>query len=160
MEQNNYLWGVDLGGTKTECVVLSADDPSKVITRKRISTESHKGYQHIIQRIHALVNLVKDDAGIVPHHIGFGTPGALEPSTQTMKNCNTTCLNGQPLKTDLENALNVKVFIANDANCFSLAETLLGAVPKVHPNPQVVFGIIMGTGVGGGVGVSGVSSTI
>ena len=155
MEQNNYLWGVDLGGTKTECVVLSADDPSKVIARKRIPTESHKGYDHIIHRIHTLVSLVKGETGIAPQHIGFGTPGALEPSTQTMKNCNTTCLNGKALKADLENVLTVKVSIANDANCFALAETLLGAVPSVQPNPEVVFGIIMGTGVGGGVVING-----
>lgn len=155
MEQNKYLWGVDLGGTKTECVVLSADDPSKIITRKRIPTESQNGYQHIIHRIQTLVNMVKEETGIIPQHIGFGTPGALEPATQIMKNCNTTCLNGQALKADLEEALDIKVSIANDANCFALAETLLGAVPIVHANPEVVFGIIMGTGVGGGVVING-----
>lgn len=155
MEQNKYRWGVDLGGTKTECVVLSADDPSKVIARKRIPTQSDKGYGHIIHRIQTLVNMVKAETGIIPQHIGFATPGAMEPSTQKMKNCNTTCLNGQPLKADLEKALNTKVSIANDANCFALAETLLGTVPKVHANPEVVFGIIMGTGVGGGIVING-----
>ena len=88
-------------------------------------------------------------------HIGFGTPGALEPATQTMKNCNTTCLNGRTLKADLEQSLGVPVSIANDANCFALAETLMGAVPKAYPNPEIAFGIIMGTGVGGGVVVNG-----
>lgn len=155
MEQNKYLWGIDLGGTKTECVVLSVDDPSKIITRKRIATESDKGYDHIMHRIQMLVNMVKAETCIAPNHIGFGTPGALEPSNQVMKNCNTTCLNGKRLKADLENALNVKASIANDANCFALAETLLGVVPTVHPNPEVVFGVIIGTGVGGGVVING-----
>lgn len=151
MKNSNYLWGIDLGGTKIECVILSAEDPSIVIARKRISTEASKGYEHIIQRIQHLVELVKTESGIQPHSIGFGTPGALEPSTQTMKNCNTTSLNGRALKADLENILGVPVAIANDANCFALAETLLGAVPEVNKHAEIVFGIIMGTGVGGGV---------
>lgn len=155
MEQNKYLWGVDLGGTKTECVILSAEDPSKTIARKRIPTESHKGYFHIIHRIQTLVNLLKEETGITSSHIGFATPGALQHATQAMKNCNTTCLNNQPLKLDLEKALNARVSIANDANCFALAETLLGIVPKVQANAEVIFGIIMGTGVGGGIVING-----
>lgn len=155
MEQNKYLWGVDLGGTKTECVILSAGDPSKTVARKRIPTESNKGYLHIIHRIQTLVNMLKEETGIIPSHIGFATPGALQPATQTMKNCNTTCLNNQPLKSDLEKALNAKISIANDANCFALAETLLGVVPQVHANAEVVFGVIMGTGVGGGIVING-----
>mgnify|MGYP000882876659 FL=1 len=155
MKPGNYLWGVDLGGTKTEAVILCADDPSAIIARKRIPTEAHMGYSHIIHRIQVLVSMLAEETGITPSHMGFATPGALQPATQTMKNCNTTCLNNQPLKADLEKALNVKVSIANDANCFALAETLMGVVPKVHPNAEVVFGIIMGTGVGGGVVVNG-----
>ncbi|MEM6700365.1 MAG: ROK family protein, partial [Bacteroidota bacterium] len=93
--------------------------------------------------------------GLQPKSIGFGTPGSLDPMTQTMKNSNTTCLNGQPLHRDLENRLGVPVLLANDANCFAVAEANLGVVPQEIPNAKVVFGVIMGTGVGGGLVVNG-----
>jgi fructokinase len=79
----------------------------------------------------------------------------LNPATQTMKNCNTTSMNGRPMAADLTKALGVEVRLANDANCFALAETHLGAVQDVNPKAEVVFGIIMGTGVGGGLVVHG-----
>jgi predicted NBD/HSP70 family sugar kinase len=157
MSKQNFLWGIDLGGTKTECAVLSATNPLHVIARHRIPTEADRGYHHIIRQIKTLVEKLSNELGESPDKIGFGTPGALEPSTQLMKNCNTTCLNGIPLKKDLEEALKVPVKITNDANCFALAETLLGSVPQVIPNAEVVFGIIMGTGVGGGIVVNGKS---
>jgi fructokinase len=75
----------------------------------------------------------------------------LDPLTQTMKNCNSQCLNGMPLKADMEKALGIPVELANDANCFALAETLYGVVKDECPNARVVFGVIMGTGVGGGI---------
>lgn len=153
--QQNYRWGVDLGGTKTECVVLRYGGTPEVIARKRIPTESYKGYDHILHRIQTLVQMVQQETGLQPEHIGFGTPGTLDPATKQMKNCNTTVLNGRPLHTDLQTLLGVPVSVANDANCFALAETLMGAVPKVKPHAEVVFGIIMGTGVGGGVVVNG-----
>ena len=150
------LWGIDLGGTKLEGVILGNTKGSpKVISRLRIPTEREKGYHHIINRIGHLVELLVEDSGLNPKRIGFGTPGAFDPQTQRMKNCNTTVLNGQTLGVDLEKALGVAVRLANDANCFAVAETLMGSVVKQLPNAQVVFGIIMGTGVGGGIVLNG-----
>jgi fructokinase len=149
-----YLWGVDLGGTKIEGMIMNAET-NEVLIRERISTESEKGYHHIVNQISKLINLLKEKTNITPTAIGFSTPGALDPSTQTMKNCNTTCMNGQPMKKDIETALGIPIEIANDANCFALAEATMGIVKEVSPNAKVVFGVIMGTGVGGGVVVDG-----
>jgi predicted NBD/HSP70 family sugar kinase len=153
--KQDYLWGIDLGGTKIECAVLSAQDLTQVIARERMDTEAFKGYEHIISQVARLVSLVSDQLGVMPSRIGFATPGVLNPATQTMKNCNTTSMNGRPMAADLAKALGVEVRLANDANCFALAETLMGAVQEVNPNAEVVFGIIMGTGVGGGLVVHG-----
>lgn len=150
------LWGIDLGGTKTEGVVLQTmADKVEVIARIRIPTQREKGYDHILTRVEEVVELLKKDTGLLPTGIGFGTPGALDPSTQRMKNCNTTALNNRPLKADLERRLNQPVRIANDANCFAVAETRIGVVIKEIPDAKVVFGIILGTGVGGGLVVNG-----
>lgn len=148
-------WGIDLGGTKVEAVVLEQLYPLKVVHRQRIPTESQLGYEHILHRIGLLVEQVAEAVGHRPEHIGFGTPGILDPGTGRMKNCNTTALNGQALKDDLERQLNVEATLANDANCFALAEATMGAVPEQVPDAQVVFGIILGTGVGGGVVING-----
>jgi len=145
-----HTWGIDLGGTKIECAVLNAANNHDVLARKRIATEAHKGYEHIVQQVALLVETVANDIGESPTQIGFATPGALEPSTQLMKNCNTVCMNGKPMHNDLQQAVGVPVKLANDANCFALAETLMGA-GKHYPDAELVFGIIMGTGVGGGV---------
>lgn len=145
------LWGVDLGGTKVECAVL--DKEMNVIIRKRLPTESHRGYKHILWQILKLVNEVAEEIDEKPERIGFATPGVLEPETQTMKNCNTVCMNGQSMKEDLQDILGVSVKLANDANCFALAETLIGA-GREYPDAKVVFGVIMGTGVGGGLVVN------
>jgi len=142
------LWGIDLGGTKIECAVLNED--TSLIVRKRIATESEKGYTHILLQIQKLVKLVSEEIGEKPHRIGFATPGVLEPETQVMKNCNTVCMNGEPMKADLETILKTPVKLANDANCFALAETMMGA-GKRYLDAKVVFGVIMGTGVGGGL---------
>ncbi|SOD80630.1 ROK family protein [Spirosoma fluviale] len=150
----NY-WGIDLGGTKIEGVILSAPSPDAVIIRKRIDTEAHLGYDHIMSQIVRLIDLLKAETDLQPDRIGFGTPGTFDPARQTMKNCNTTVLNGRPMKQDLARLLNVPVAVANDANCFALAESTMGIVPDVVPNFQSVFGVIMGTGVGGGVVVRG-----
>ena len=148
------LWGIDLGGTKIECAVLESSDNMNVLIRKRIPTEADKGYEHIISQIKKLVDLVADELGERPQKIGFATPGVLDPATQTMKNCNTVCMNGNPMNKDLEAVLGIPVKLANDANCFALAEALMGA-GKDYPNAEVVFGVIMGTGVGGGLVVHG-----
>ncbi|MGL5216241.1 ROK family protein [Aeromonas hydrophila] len=145
-------WGIDLGGTKCECVVLEGDE---VLLRHRIPTERAGGYDHMIGQIAKLVAECADKIGQQPTLIGMGTPGARDPQTGLMKNCNTTELNGKPFKEDLERRLGVPVLIANDANCFALAETHLGAVRQHHPDAKVVFGIIMGTGVGSGIVING-----
>lgn len=145
-------WGIDLGGTKCECVVLDGDE---VLLRHRIPTERAGGYDHMIGQIAKLVAECADKLGQRPTLIGMGTPGARDPQTGLMKNCNTTELNGKPFKEDLERRLGVPVLIANDANCFALAETHLGAVRQHHPDAKVVFGIIMGTGVGSGIVING-----
>ncbi|QGZ74415.1 ROK family protein [Aeromonas hydrophila] len=145
-------WGIDLGGTKCECVVLDVDE---VLLRHRIPTERAGGYDHMIGQIAKLVAECADKIGQRPTLIGMGTPGARDPQTGLMKNCNTTELNGKPFKEDLERRLGVPVLIANDANCFALAETHLGAVRQHHPDAKVVFGIIMGTGVGSGIVING-----
>lgn len=145
------FWGIDLGGTKTECAVLNKD--MSTIIRKRIPTEAHRGYKHILWQVLKLVEDIADEIKERPQRIGFATPGMLEPETQTMKNCNTVCMNGQPMKDDLQDILGVRVKLANDANCFALAEALMGA-GKNYPDTKVVFGVIMGTGVGGGLVVN------
>jgi predicted NBD/HSP70 family sugar kinase len=145
------LWGIDLGGTKIEGVIMPLDS-NEPIYRTRIDTEADQGYEHIISRIKHLVELMASASGIaVPAVIGIGTPGAAEPATGLMKNCNTTALNGKPLPADLEKTLGTKVIVANDANCFALAEATLGAAKGA----LIVFGVIMGTGVGGGIVING-----
>jgi predicted NBD/HSP70 family sugar kinase len=149
------LWAIDLGGTKIEGVILpSLDDPTPIL-RKRIETGEQNGYPHVIAQVSKLVQIMKEDSGLTPSKIGFGTPGVLDPFLKVMKNCNSTSLNGQPLQKDLEQALGVPVVLANDANCFALAETHWGVVKEKFPSASVVFGIIMGTGVGGGIVVNG-----
>ncbi|AUD01064.1 ROK family protein [Spirosoma pollinicola] len=150
-----HYWGIDLGGTKIEGVILSAPSPDAVIIRKRIDTEAHKGYDHIMGQIIRLIDMLKAETGLTPDRIGFGTPGTFDPARQWMKNCNTTVLNGKPMKQDLTRLLGVPVTVANDANCFALAESTMGIVPDVVPDFQTVFGVIMGTGVGGGVVIRG-----
>lgn len=145
------VWGIDLGGTKVEGIIMVPGAVPETICRMRIPSGSDKGYEHLLSRIVELVDMMRKESGLQPARIGMGTPGILDPQTQTMKNCNSVCLNGQPLKKDIEQMLGVPVEIANDANCFALAETLYGIVHDVVPGAQVVYGLIMGTGVGGGL---------
>ncbi|MEY3436162.1 MAG: ROK family protein [Sphingobacteriales bacterium] len=153
--QSGPIWGIDLGGTKIEGVILPSLDEIKPVVRSRIDTEGHRGYGHIVDQITKLVEQMKKDSGLTPEKMGIGTPGVLDPVLQTMKNCNSTSLNGQPLKKDLENKLGIAVELANDANCFALAETHWGVVKERAPDAKMVFGIIMGTGVGGGIVLDG-----
>ncbi len=149
------LWGIDLGGTKIEGVVLENSNDLKVIRRFRLPTEADKGYAHIQNQIKKLIEVLSSEVGFRPKKIGIGTPGALDPITGTLKNSNTTCLNGMPFKADLEKLINIPVFTANDANCFAVAEAKFGAVKDKMPDAKVVFGVIMGTGVGGGIVIDG-----
>lgn len=154
-ERSKHLWGIDLGGTKIEGVVLESSIHPKVLSRHRLATESQKGYEHVIAQVGKVIQKLGDDLQYLPDQIGIGTPGILDSVSQLMKNCNSTCLNGQPFKEDLEKELNRRFVLANDANCFALAETNLGAVKENFKEAKVVLGVIMGTGVGGGVILKG-----
>lgn len=140
--------GIDLGGTKTEGVVM--DGAGNIFYRERRPTPQAEGYDAILDNIHALVGDLERKAGS-RCHVGIGTPGALSTTTGCLKNSNTVCLNGKPVKADLERLLAREVRIANDANCFALSEALDGAAQGAG----VVFGEIIGTGVGGGIVVNG-----
>lgn len=148
------VWGIDLGGTKIEILVM---DPfsHEVLFRERTSTEKHKGREQILNNIQALLKSAVNTTGKRPHRLGIATPGTSDPVTGLLKNSNTTSLNGTPLKRDLEKLLELPVTLANDANCFALAETTLGIIAQECPHADVVFGIIIGTGVGGGIVVDG-----
>lgn len=149
------IWGIDLGGTKIEGVVIEDIESMNVLKRMRLPTETDKGYVHIIRQVYKLVETLVAEIGVRPSKIGIGTPGTLDPTTQKLKNANTVCLNGKPFKSDLENLMGIPVEMANDANCFALAETKLGVVKDVLPDAKVVWGVIMGTGVGSGVVIDG-----
>lgn len=149
------LWGIDLGGTKIEGAVLHSVSSPDVLFRDRVPTESQQGYRHMLGQIKKVVDKMEADLGYRPAKIGIATPGIRDPKLGTMRNCNTICLNGMPLKDDLEKLLLMKVNMANDANCFALAEANMGIVKEKFPGARVVFGVIMGTGVGGGVVVDG-----
>ena len=136
--------GIDLGGTKIEGVVLDGD--LRPVFRQRIATESAGGYEHILRRITSLADVLRRAAPECVM-IGIGTPGSISSRDGAMKNCNTTCLNGRYLPEDLAQRLKLQVRIENDANCFTLAEALAGA----GRDAPMVFGVIMGTGVGGGI---------
>jgi len=145
------LWGIDLGGTKIEGAVLESRENPKLLARRRLPTEAAKGYPHILEQIARLVDLLVEETGLRPSRIGIGHPGTLDPNTGAIKNANTTVLNGKPFDKDVAERLGVPVRLANDANCFAVAEALIGAVPDVKPDAEVVFGVILGTGVGGGL---------
>ena len=149
------IWGIDLGGTKIEGVVLEDRDHPNVLKRFRLPTERERGYEHILLQVAKLVEVLSSEIGIRPTRIGIGHPGSLEPATQLLKNSNTIILNGKPFKDDLEKALHCSIVMANDANCFAIAETKMGIVKEVVPNAKVVFGVILGTGVGGGLVING-----
>jgi fructokinase len=149
------LWGVDMGGTKIEGVILKSAAHPEILFRTRIPTEADNGYDHILSQVKNLFDLMVDKMGHKPARIGIGTPGALDPKTGLMKNCNTVSMNAKPMKTDLEKLLGVPVVIANDADCFALAETRHGVVKEHFPEARIVFGVIMGTGIGGGLVIDG-----
>jgi fructokinase len=145
-------FGIDLGGTKIEGVVVSASQPARALCRLRVPTEAARGYRHVISQIGRLVRMLERGSGSKrPASIGFGTPGTVDPATGILRNSNTACLNGQRLGGDLAEALGAEAKIANDANCFALAEAAFGA----GRGRGVVFGVILGTGCGGGVVVDG-----
>lgn len=138
--------GIDLGGTKIEVLVIS--DDGKELFRSRIATPK-ESYHKIIGAITALIEIaeksVKQECSI-----GICTPGSLSPITALLRNSNTTCLNGQPFKQDLQQSICREIRLENDANCFVLSEAMDGAAQDAH----TVFGVIIGTGTGGGLVVN------
>jgi fructokinase len=140
-----YRLGIDLGGTKIEGIVLNEEN--RELFRQRIPTEQEKGYDQILHRILELYKSLLLEIGSADHTLGIGTPGAISRCTGLLKNSNTQCLNERPLLADLQRLLNRQINIENDANCFALAEALAGA----GVGKQMVFGVIMGTGCGGGI---------
>ena len=140
--------GVDLGGTKIEGIII--DENYETIKRKRIPTNQENGYDSILQSVKDLIHDLSHESNEKPS-IGICTPGALSIDSGLIKNSNTQCLIGHDLKNDLQNTLNQNIAIENDANCFALAEATLGA----GKNSNLVFGVIMGTGVGGGIIING-----
>ena len=140
--------GIDLGGTKIEGILL--DEKYNTIQRKRIETRQENGYDSIVQSIISLINELRAKTD-EKTSVGICTPGVTGADSGLIKNSNTQCLIGMPLKNDLENVLGFKIVMENDANCFALAESVLGSA-KGH---DVVFGVIIGTGVGGGIVING-----
>ena len=135
--------GIDLGGTKIEGIVLSAK--GLVVAGQRIATP-REDYDGTVRAVAGLVAALEAETG-TRGTVGVGTPGAISRATGVVKNSNSTWLNGRPLHLDLERALGRPVRLANDANCFALSEACDGAAAGA----EVVFGVIVGTGTGGGV---------
>lgn len=139
--------GIDLGGTKIEAIGLVSD--GSIRARRRV--DAPRGhYDRTVKTIVDLVEAIELDTG-VRGSVGIGIPGTISPATGRIKNANSTWLNGEPLDRDLARALNRPVRLANDANCFALSEAADGAAAGAG----VVFGVILGTGCGGGVVVQG-----
>lgn len=139
--------GIDLGGTKIEGIVL--DDQGRELIRHRVSTPA-RDYSATLQAISDLIRFL-ENAVSQTATIGIGSPGAISPSSGLLRNSNSVCMNGQPVKEDLEKILGREIRLANDANCFALSEAVDGA----GKGKQVVFGVIIGTGTGAGIIING-----
>lgn len=146
------VWGIDLGGTKIEGVILDPAHPDQALHRLRVPTEAVQGYDHIHSQFVKLITMLEEASGLKrPSRIGVGTPGTSSPKNGLLHGSNTLCLNGKPFLADLSRTLGCGIVIDNDANCCALAEATLGAAQGY----TTVFGIILGTGVGGGIVVDG-----
>jgi fructokinase len=138
--------GLDLGGTKIEAIAI---DGSRQLLRRRIATP-RGDYEATVSALAGMVRAIEADLGR-PGTVGVGIPGAISPGTGLVKNANSTWLIGRPLDLDLAHALQRPVRVTNDANCFALSEAADGAAAGAH----TVFGVILGTGTGGGIVVGG-----
>jgi len=139
--------GIDLGGSKTELIALDEQGTEQLRFRKPTPAGN---YVATVSLIAAMVQKAEAELGTAAS-IGLGTPGAVSRKSGLMKNCNSTCLNGRPFKEDIEHVLQREIRLGNDANCFALSEAVDGA----GAGSAVVFGVILGTGVGGGLVVHG-----
>lgn len=139
--------GIDLGGTKIAAIALSAQ--GTVCAERRIATPTND-YPAILRAIAGLIEAIEIECGALGS-VGIGTPGAISPATGLIKNSNSVCLNGRPFQQDLEALLGRSIRLANDADCFALSEASDGAAAGA----ACVFGVIIGTGTGGGIVVNG-----
>ncbi len=143
--------GVDLGGTKIEGILLFAD--GEVAEKIRVKTPTEK-YRDTVDALCDVVDRLQQSAPSSKYSVGIGTPGALSAATdgkaELMKNCNSICLNGEPLKVDIEKRLGYETRMENDANCFALSEACYGAAQSAN----TMFGVILGTGTGGGIAIN------
>ena len=143
--------GIDMGGTKTESILLAAD--GTVLWRQRQPTPRTGGYDAVLTQVAEMIHESADQLPAdTPYTVGIGIPGSLDSTTGLVRNANSTCLIGHPLQTDIERLICVPVQIRNDADCFTLAECHSGA----GGGYGLVFGVIMGTGCGGGICINGV----
>ena len=142
MTADSLRFGIDLGGTKIELIALRG---TQVCVQRRVATPSHD-YDAIVEAVARLVETAESELG-ERASVGVGMPGALSRKTHTIKNSNTLCLNGRAFDRDLSARLSRPIRIQNDANCFALSEASDGAAAGA----EVVFGVILGTGVGGGI---------
>jgi fructokinase len=142
--------GIDLGGTKTEIIVL--DGEGRELLRRRALTP-RDDYAATLAGVVALVDSAERELALVPGHasVGIGTPGSVSRVTGLLRGSNSIALNGKPIVDDLEQRLGRPLRIGNDANCFALSEATDGS----GQGAAVVFGVILGTGVGGGIVVNG-----
>ena len=143
--------GIDLGGTKIEGVLL--DGAGETLARERVPTPSAEGYDVVLDAVARLIQGLAARPGAAEATVGVGIPGCIDAFSGLVKNSNSTGLIGHPLKDDLEARLGRTVRVANDANCFAVAEAVGGAAR----GKRLVYGIILGTGVGGGLVVDGVA---
>jgi fructokinase len=145
-----YRMGVDLGGTKSEVIILDHGESELYLERR--PTPKGDSYQRILSSV---IDLISDASKKIPegenYSIGIGIPGSIDSDTGLVHNANTTCLIGKPFQRDLQEGLGRKITMENDANCFTLAECRLGAAKDYG----LVFGVIMGTGCGGGICING-----
>ena len=147
-QHHNLRIGIDLGGTKIEGVVLREE--AEVVQRLRVATPATQ-YQATIAAVAKLVRDLEQAAGNGGLPVGIGHPGATSPASGRIKNANSTCLNDQMLKQDLQQAIGRDIRMANDADCLALSEAYDGAAAGAHS----AFAVILGTGVGGGLVVDG-----
>ena len=147
--------GVDLGGTKIEGVLARRGPAGElsVLERRRVPTASEEGYEAVLGRAAALIRSLAPAEDVTTIPIGMGMPGGTTRRGGLVKNSNAVCLNGRPFRADLAAALGRELAFENDANCFALAEAVLGAAAPHREG--LVFGVILGTGVGGGLVVRG-----
>ena len=147
MRHPAFRIGIDLGGTKIEAIALSAS--GSILARRRVATPKGN-YELTVRAIVDLVSALEKELG-ASGTVGIGTPGAISPATGLIKNANSTALIGHALDKDLSSALDREVRLSNDANCFALSEAVDGAAAGA----EIVFGVIIGTGTGGGIAVRG-----